>query len=361
MAEGVVRVGIIGLGFMGRTHLRAYTVAAGDGMPCEVVACCATRPEDWNELISGASSIAGNIEQAGSTAASIDPARVRFMTDWRAMAADPGIDLVSVCTPTDTHAEIAIHMLRAGKHTLIEKPVALSSAKAREVAAAAEEAARNGTLAMPAHCMRFWSGWDWLKSRVEDHSLGRLKALTLQRMGSRPGWSRDYYNDPSRCGGALFDLHIHDADIVLWLFGPPSTVSSVGHVDHIVTRYTYDKPDAPDIVIAEGAWVADGFPFRMRYTAEFENGVADWDLTRPEPLELSADGGCRPVALPPVSGYDGEIRHFVEHVAAIHRNGRGEPRKLRVTPEDAVRVCRLLELELESARTGRAISVGSLS
>lgn len=361
MAEGVVRVGIIGLGFMGRTHLRAYTAAAADGMPCEVVACCATRPEDWKELISGASSIAGNIEQAGSTAASIDPARVRFMTDWRAMAADPGIDLVSVCTPTDTHAEIAIHMLRAGKHTLIEKPVALSSARAREVAGMAAEAARRGILCMPAHCMRFWTGWDWLKARVEDHSLGSLGSLILQRAGSRPGWSREYYNDPARCGGALFDLHIHDADIVLWLFGPPRSVSSAGHVDHIVTRYEYDKPGGPQVVVAMGAWVADGFPFRMRYTAEFERGVADWDLSRPEPLQLSAEGQCRPVPLPPVSGYDGEIRHFVEHVAALRCRGHDETRKLRVTPEDAVRVCRLLEMEIESARARRPVVVESLT
>ncbi|MCW5769944.1 MAG: Gfo/Idh/MocA family oxidoreductase [Phycisphaeraceae bacterium] len=352
MPERAVRVGIIGLGFMGRTHLRAYNAAAADGLPCEVVACCATRPEDWNELISGASSIAGNIEQAGSTRASIDPTRVRFMTDWRAMAADPGIDLVSICTPTDTHAEIAIQMLRSGKHTLIEKPVALSSAKAREVAAAAEEAERQHVLCMPAHCMRFWSGWDWLKARVNDWSLGPLRALTLQRMGSRPGWSRDYYNDPARCGGALFDLHIHDADIVLWLFGPPASVSSAGHVDHIVTRYHYTHRDAPDIVIAEGAWVADGFPFRMRYTAEFERGVVDWDLARPEPLQLSVGGECRAVVMPPVSGYDGEVRHFVEYVARRYST-RNPTRNLRVTADDAVRVCRLLELELESARSGR--------
>src|SRR5690606_30246548 len=124
------------------------------------------------------------------------------------------------------------------------KPVALNSADARLVAAAAQEAARRHVLCMPAHCMRFWTGWDWLKDRVADHSLGRLRALTLQRMGSRPDWSRDYYNDPTRCGGALFDLHVHDADIVLWLFGAPSAVSSAGHVDHIVTRYIYDGADA---------------------------------------------------------------------------------------------------------------------
>lgn len=356
-----IRVGIIGLGFMGRTHVRAYMAAAADGLPCEVVACCATRPDDWRELTSGTSSVAGNIAQAGSESAALDPSRVRFVTDWREIARDPAVDLVSVCTPTDTHTEIAIEMLRSGKHTLVEKPVALSSARARELVAVARDASSKGTLCMPAHCMRFWSGWDWLKARVEDRSLGRLRALTLQRMGSRPGWSREYYNDPARCGGALFDLHIHDADIVLWLFGAPKSVSSAGHVDHIVTRYRFEGADAPEIVVAEGAWVADGFPFRMRYTAEFEGAVADWDLARPEPLELSRDGGSGPLSLPPMPGYDGEIRHFVSQVASRGAGTGAEtgagPGPLRVTPEDAVRVCRLLEIELESARSGRAVDV----
>lgn len=368
MPQPPLRVGIIGLGFMGRTHLRAYMAAAHDGLPCEVVCCCASRPEDWNELTSGSGSIAGNIAQAGSADARIDPSRVRFTTDWRTLAADPSIDLISICTPTHTHASIAIDLLRAGKHTLIEKPIALSSADARAVADAARAALARSILCMPAHCMRFWSGWDWLKDRVTDRSLGALKALTLQRMGSRPGWSRDYYTDPSLCGGALFDLHVHDADIVLWLLGPPAAVSSAGHVDHIVTRYIYkqarpsDAPIAPPIVVAEGAWLADGFPFRMRYTAEFEHAVADWDLARPEPLLLCREGRADPVPLPPVVGYDGEIRHFIRAVAHItDPANRGRPPILRVTPDDAARVCRLLELELESARSGTPVPAHDLT
>lgn len=361
MPDRAVRVGVIGLGFMGRTHIRAYLAAAQDGLPCDIVACCASRETDWSDLISGSASVSGNIEQAGSARASIDPARVRFIPDWRQMIADPEIDLVSICTPTDTHAEIAIASLENGKHTLVEKPIALSSADAQRVADAARLAHNRGVLCMPAHCMRFWTGWDWLKARVEDGSLGRLRALTLQRMGSRPGWSRDYYNDRSRCGGALFDLHIHDADIVLWLLGTPQTVSSAGDEDHIITRYGYTDAEKPSIVVAEGAWVADGFPFRMRYTAEFEHAVADWDLAREEPLLLCRDGNARTLALPPIAGYDGEIRHFVEHVAAIGRTGRDVAQNLRVTPEDAVRACRLLEIELESARTGNRVEVRALS
>lgn len=358
MPERVIRVGIVGLGFMGRTHLRAYMAAARDGLPCEVAACCASRDSDWNEIVSGSRSVAGNIEQAGSTEARVDPSRVRFTTDWRSIASDASIDLVSVCTPTHTHADIAIALLRAGRHTLVEKPVALSSADAVRVAEAAREAAARNVLCMPAHCMRFWTGWDWLKERVADRSLGALRALTLQRMGSRPNWSREYYADPSQCGGALFDLHIHDADIVLWLLGVPDGVSSAGHVDHIVTRYHYNSPGAPAIVVAQGAWVADGFPFRMRYTAEFEHAVADWDLARPEPLLLCRDANAEPVPLPPVSGYDGEIRHFVRSIADLNR---GMSPKLRVTPEDAVRVCRLLEMEIKSARTGNPVDASGLS
>ena len=358
MRQEPVRVGIVGLGFMGRTHLRAYMAAARDGLHCEVVACCASRDGDWNDIITGSRSVAGNIEQAGSAEARLDPSRVRFTTDWRTIAEDASIDLVSVCTPTHTHAEIAIAMLRAGRHTLIEKPMALSSVEARHVFEAAREAGERGVLAMPAHCMRFWSGWDWLKDRVTDRSLGSLRSLTLQRMGSRPNWSKEYYADPAQCGGALFDLHVHDADIVLWLLGAPARVASAGHVDHIVTRYHYDDPNAPAIVVAEGAWLADGFPFRMRYAAEFDEAVADWDLARPEPLLLCRDGKAEPVPLPPVSGYDGEIRHFVRAVADV---GIGVPPRLRVTCEDAVRVCRLLELERESAGTDRAVDVVGLS
>lgn len=360
MAEREIGVGIIGLGFMGRTHLRAYRDAARNGQPCRVVATSATRAEDWESLLSGQGDAkAGNIAQAGASEAIVDPSEVRFSADWRALAVDPGVDLVSVCTPTDTHAEIAIELLRAGKHVLVEKPVALSSARAREVAQAAADARKRGVLCMPAHCMRFWNGWDWLKARVDEGAaggglgLGRLRGLTLQRMGSRPGWSPAYYNDPARCGGALFDLHIHDSDVVLWLFGAPDEVSSVGHVDHIVTQYRYAR--GPALVVAEGGWVADGFPFRMRYTAEFEGGVADWDLARPEPLQVSMEGTTKTVAPEPIAGYDGEIRHFVRAIAALRR---GEPITLGVTPEDAARVCRLLELELESAARGTPVAVG---
>lgn len=357
MADRPVRVAILGLGFMGRTHLRAYSAAARDGLPCEVVAACAASRGDWDSLIAGDGSRAGNIAQAGASAASLDPSRVRFTTEWESIAADPSIDLVSVCTPTDTHPSLAASMLHAGKHVLVEKPVALTSLEARVVAEAARAASARGLLCMPAHCMRFWSGWDWLKARVTDRAFGPLRALTLQRMGSRPDWSRSYYTDVARCGGALFDLHVHDADIVLWLLGAPSTVSSVGHTDHIVTQYRYTSPDAPRVVVAEGAWVTDGFPFRMRYTAEFEDAVADWDLARPEPLLLARGGKAEPVPLPPVSGYDGEIRHMINAVAAARR---GERIPLTVAIADAVRVCELLELERESAESGREIEIDRL-
>src|SRR5262249_51875027 len=162
-------------------------------------------------------------------------------------------------------------------------PVAITGEQVERVASAAAKA---GKICMPGMCMRFWPGWDWLKERVAEGTLGKVLSAVFTRVGSRPEWSREFYHDPERTGGAMFDLHGHDADVVLWLFGSPRSVRSVGSIDHITTLYEFG-PSGPRHVAAEGAWVTSrGFPFRMRYTVEFEGAVADWDLSRDPQLIL---------------------------------------------------------------------------
>jgi predicted dehydrogenase len=117
---------------------------------------------------------------------------------------------VSICTPTDSHIELAMTALAAGRHVLVEKPVALRSA---EVARLAQAAAPAGRVCMPAMCMRFWPGWEWLKERIEAGEFGRVRSATFQRVGAPPDWSA-FYGDYARSGGPLHDLHIHDADFI---------------------------------------------------------------------------------------------------------------------------------------------------
>jgi predicted dehydrogenase len=123
----------------------------------------------------------------------------------------------------------------------------------------------------------------------------------------------------------------------------------VGSIDHITTLYEFGAA-GPRHVAAEGAWVTSrGFPFRMRYTVEFEGAVADWDLMRDPQLILVRDGKAEGVGLPNGSAYEEEVCHFVSVVAS-----GGEP---RATMRDAVMVTRLLEAERKSLDVVRSVGI----
>jgi len=336
-----VRVGVIGLGFMGATHVAAYQAAARDGLACTLAAVCDKNPDRRKGLLAD---VGGNLGGGADSTLAFDPGQVRGYASAAELLADDGVDLVSICTQTDTHAELAIAALRAGKHVLVEKPVALTPEQIRQVLRAAVECSR---LCMPAMCMRFWPAWAWLKDRITRHTYGRCTGLTLTRTGSAPTWSPEFYQDPARSGGALVDLHIHDADFVRFCFGDPDAVTSAGHlhggaVSHVTTLYHYPSGGAaPAHVVAEGGWLAAGTPFQMRYLAAFEHATADFCLGRADELRLHHREGTEAIETSTLSGYDHEIRHLVRAVAA----GSGE---LDATLEDAVAVAELLDAEQRS-------------
>lgn len=346
MSTSTINVAVIGLGFMGRTHVRTYQDAAAAGLPCRLAAVC----DRASERLRGSAFPAGNLA-TGSGETLFDPSNVKTSTDPHAIIHDPAIDLVSICTHTDTHVDLAIAALKAGKHVLCEKPVALDS---NDVRAVAEAAYRYNRLCMPAMCMRFWPGWAWLKDRVRDESLGLLHSLTLQRLGSLPTWSEDFYRNAERSGGALMDLHIHDADFVYALFGRPEEVWSTGTTSHVTTIYRYDERSGkPAHVVAEGAQdFAPGFGFVMRYAAAFTDASATFDLSRIPPTMLHRNSNAEPVEVPAMSAYDAQTRHLIDAIA------RGRSNDDLIAPiDDAVAVTKMLEAERESLERGRPIPV----
>jgi predicted dehydrogenase len=194
--------------------------------------------------------------------------------------------------------------------------------------------------------MRFWPGWSLLKDLVAKKAHGRVLSASFQRLSSAPDWSTKFYRDPSRTGGALVDLHIHDADLIQYLFGAPEAVTTSGSIDHLSTLYHYKN--GPQHVAAEGGWNhTHGFPFRMRYVVVFERATLDFDLLRKDKLMISKDGDAKAVAIDTITGYDGEVRHFIECCA------RGRKQSLAATMADAARVSDLLDAERASLSTGR--------
>ncbi len=337
-----IGIGVIGMGFMGQTHARAYLAAAADRSPCLLWAVC-DRDADRR---SGVPTGTGNISATKAGDRLFNPSEVRGYADPAELLADASIHLVSICTHTDTHVDLAIQALDAGKHVLVEKPVGVTVPEIRRLAA---RAAASDRLCVPAMCIRHWPGWADLYGMIADTRYGRVVHARFERLGAPPAWAGDFYADSTRSGGAIFDLHVHDADFALSLFGTPASVSSIGDAHHIATQMRY--PGGP-AVTTEGGWLNDrSFPFRMAYTVEFERAVVAFDSSRDPAMTIHADGAATPVSLPTLTGYDMQARAVVAAIAA----GTGQAGLPTVA--DALAVTRLIEAERDSAATGRAVAI----
>ena len=340
----MIRIGIIGLGFMGKTHYGVYE----KNPEAQVVAIADADPKRAAGDLSGGW---GNVE-TGATSDHLPMDRIRGTTDWRELLAMPEVDVVDICLPTPTHVELATAALATGKHVVCEKPLALTSGDARVIA---EAAARAKGFFMPAMCMRFWPEWEWIKRAVAEGHYGRVQSATFRRVATYPvGW----FMNGKMSGGALIDLHVHDTDFVYYLFGKPRGVFSRGYVaksgevDHVVTQYLFDgPPGATPMVSAEGGWaMSPGFPFGMRATVVFERATADYDLSRPDTLMLYADGKAEKVTTAKSDGWTGELAYFLECV-------KTNTRPQRVTAEDAVAGLQILEAERRSVLSGQVETV----
>jgi len=143
---------------------------------------------------------------------------------------------VDVCVPTFMHAEIAVAALKAGKHVMCEKPMALTVEQCDQVLKAA--AGAKGRF-MIAQCVRFWPECAFIKQCIEDQRFGKLKAINYggsqrPRLLGEQLAARSY-----AVGGAILDLHVHDTDYVLYLLGKPQAVTGPGR--HSPGTNAYDR------------------------------------------------------------------------------------------------------------------------
>lgn len=340
----MIKVGVIGLGMMGSTHLDVY--AKRDDV--EVVAIADKDPQK----LSGEVLALGNIDGQASGGFDLHGADVKRYDEGRKLIRDKQIDLVDICLPTPMHVSYARSALKAGKHVLIEKPVGRTLREAKRLA---EIAAQAKGFIMPGMCMRFWPGWSWAKKAVTESTYGSVRAATFRRLSSPPNGT--FYMDGSQSGGALLDLHIHDIDFIYHLFGLPASVTSTGYthitgeIDHVTTIYRFDSP-MPALVTAEGGWDFDeGMPFTMTYAIEFEQATAVFDIAAAQTLTLYQAGHPpMPIPLEEGMGYDHEIDYFVKCVA----EGR---RPQRCTVEDALPALQIADAERRSALSGRPVKL----
>lgn len=322
-----MRIGIVGVGTMGRVHADAYR-----RIGAELVGAYDPDPEKLAEFVSRFT---------------VDPFRSYEELLLR-------VDLVDVTAPTFVHEELAVRALEAGKDVILEKPLALDAASGRRILEAARASGRRLFVAM---VVRFFPQYRRAAELARSGQLGRVGVVRLKRVlfPPGPGW----YRDPEKSGGMPVDLMIHDLDYVRWLLGDPVRVTArrsppvAGEVlEHVQAVLGYADGR---MAIVEGGWAYPSGYFRTALDLAGDRGLVEWSSDQPPPLGtlFPKDEAAPEVGLP-MAGleedpYELELRHALEALE------RGKP--FDVTPEDALAALELALAVRESARSGRVVEV----
>ncbi len=149
----------------------------------------------------------GNLNRPGVL---FDFSAVKKYADWRELIGDSELDAVDICLPTDMHATVAIQALKAGKHVLCEKPMALTNDECLRMMEAADE---SGKILMIGQVLRFWPEYMALLAFVKGAEYGAVRQATFTRRCSLPDWSK-WLPDETRSGGAYSRRMVRCGDSV---------------------------------------------------------------------------------------------------------------------------------------------------
>ena len=318
-----MKVGILGSGFMGGTHARAYSKIRG-------VSVAAVSSRDLGKAERLASEVGG-----------------RATTDDHSILEDPAIEAISNTLPTHLHPETTIAALKAGKHVLLEKPFALTATDCDGMIAAAR---KTGRTLMVAHVLRFWGEYVSLVDFVHAGKLGHPISAVATRLSQLPGWA-DWFLNPTWSGGAVLDLCVHDFDALNWIFGAPKTVYARGRElkpglwNDIHALVDYGGVNG---FVGGSEFMPPGYPFTAALKVLCEGGVVEF-VFRAGGVSVEMDGGaslivheagrCYPLTPRPSDPYENEVAYFVDCVRKGIRPGFGTPEQARlaVATADAAR------------------------
>ncbi len=300
----MIKVGLIGCGFMGGMHSACYNVIEG----VEVTAVADVRKEKAEEV------------------AKLHGAEIFATGDE--LIANADVDVVDICLPTYLHTSHAVAAMKKGRNVFVEKPLCMNRDEAELLLKTEKE---TGVKVQVGQVIRLWDEYAWLKEKADSGEYGKIKSAVFRRLSNKPTWGwENWLHDASKSGSMALDLHIHDVDFMRYLMGEPDGFVSKevrnekGIIEQIFTTYTYG--DAA--VHVEGCWdyPAD-FPFTAEFCVKFEkatvvnnaSGLAvypvDGGVIKPELKKLKLDnniGGN----ISDLGGYYNELKYFADKLNA---------------------------------------------
>ncbi len=315
----MLRVGIWGCGGVSGQHRRAYANLEKLGVPVKLIALCDINRENFNKEIKI------NISNENDEPL---PIIDKCYVDIDEMIEKENLDLIDVCLPTFLHKDAVIKALGKGINVLVEKPMALSSEECKEMMDAASDS--RGRF-MVGHCVRFSRFYNFLKEIVDRGKYGKLISAEFQRLSQTPLWKM---GKTTQDGGVIFDMHIHDVDFALYLFGMPDKLSSVynkNHTDCDAVTTVFKYGDA--FVNIKGDWsLPQSFPFSTPYKIVFQNALIEFDGF--SKVTIYEDSGARVIETgEDVSSIQCEIEYFVDLLINDKKNTVNHPDNSKKTIE----------------------------
>lgn len=331
-----MNVGVLGAGFMGGTHARAYAK-----LPDVKVVAVSSRAED----------------KAAKLAAEVG---AKAVTDDMVIINDPSIDAISITLPTYLHKSYTVAALQAGKHVLVEKPFGLTVAECDEMMRAQ---AQSGKFLMVAQVLRFWPQYVAIAKLLESGKLGAPLSAIATRLTQAPAWS-SWFTEPDLSGGPVLDLQIHDIDALNWMLGQPKSVyargyeSKPGSWDHMLTIIDYGSAQGS---IENSEILPTGYPFTMSLKIYCQGGVVEFNFKAGgvsvemgggvDSLTVYEPGNSYVLAAPGGDAWETQVAYFVDCVRNNRAPALGTPAQARL----AVAIANAARQSMES---GQVVQVG---
>jgi len=293
----MINICLVGLGGMGTVHWNNYKYIED----CKVVASVGCSENDR--------------KNAGEWG-------IPLFSDIEQMLDAVHVDVVDICTPTFMHYEQAMKSLSRGVHTFIEKPISLHKDQAVSLYDTAE---KNSAILFVGQAVRFTKEYNILKELVASEKYGKTLDASFERLSAVPRWAvGGWMFDKDKSGHLPFDLHIHDLDLIISIFGTPAGYSytSAGNKAKEYKeqyRFTYKYDDFN--ISAEAAWFNADIPFTARWRVYFENAVVINNGTNVIAYQFDHESFIfdttekrkitTGINVPPTAMYLNELNHFI--------------------------------------------------
>ena len=334
------RYAIIGFGGLGRVHLSNLNKLADEGYELLLTAICGTTAEKFKESVS---LNLGDVDCSG-----IDISSCSFYDDYKELIDKEKPDFIVSAVPTFLHEEVAVYALSRGVNVFSEKPMALSIESCKRMIDAAK---KNNAYLMIGQCLRFDSSFTKLKEYIQSAKFGKAYRAEFNRYSQTPLWTwNNWILDADKSGGCIIDMHIHDVDLINWLFGMPTHVHSVTTNSKVLRESIFTQYEMENgmIVLSSADWsMPQKFPFEARCLVNFEKACV---VISGDTLKVYTDDEVITPNLENESYFYREMREFVSCIT--------EKRQSNITSAESVmNSIKIAFAEAESAQLKKTIKI----